>query len=78
MHFAIRAPKCACNYMLQLYVAENACIHGRIYMFVYVRTSLVIASHKLFPRGQKDALTSLLIHATWQVLFKPDLCHIFT
>jgi hypothetical protein len=26
MHFAIRAPKCACNYMLQFYVAGNACI----------------------------------------------------
>jgi hypothetical protein len=24
MHFAIRAPKCACNYMLQFYVAGNA------------------------------------------------------
>jgi hypothetical protein len=55
MYFAIRAPKCACNYMLQFYVAGNACIRGIIYM--------VIASHNLFPRGQKDSLTSLLIHA---------------
>jgi hypothetical protein len=31
--------------------------------FLYVLTPLVIASHNLFPRGQKDALTSLLIHA---------------
>jgi hypothetical protein len=31
--------------------------------FLYVRTPLVIASHNLFRRGQKDALTSLLIHA---------------
>jgi hypothetical protein len=31
--------------------------------FLYVRTHLVIASHNLFPRGQKDALTTLLIHA---------------
>jgi hypothetical protein len=37
MNFAIRAPKCACNYMLQYYVAGNACIHGRIYM-VFIRT----------------------------------------
>jgi hypothetical protein len=58
MHFAIRAPKCACNYMLQFYVAGNA-----FTWFLYVRTPLVIASHNLFPRGQKDALTSLLIHA---------------
>jgi hypothetical protein len=63
MHFAIRAPKCACNYMLQFYVAGNACIHGRIYMVFYVLRPLVIASHNLFPCGQKDALTSLLIHA---------------
>jgi hypothetical protein len=26
-------------------------------LFLYVRTPLVIASHNLFPRGQKDALT---------------------
>ena len=32
-------------------------------LFLYVRTPLVIASHNLFPRGQKDALTSHLIHA---------------
>jgi hypothetical protein len=32
-------------------------------LFLYVRTPLVIASHNLFTRGQKDALTSLLIHA---------------
>jgi hypothetical protein len=32
-------------------------------LFLYVRMPLVIASHNLFPRGQKDALTSLLIHA---------------
>jgi hypothetical protein len=31
--------------------------------FLYVRTPLVIASHNLFPREEKDALTSLLIHA---------------
>jgi hypothetical protein len=31
--------------------------------FLYVRTPLVIASHNLFPRGKKDALTILLIHA---------------
>jgi hypothetical protein len=31
--------------------------------FLYVRMPLVIASHNLFPRGQKDALTTLLIHA---------------
>jgi hypothetical protein len=31
--------------------------------FLYVCTPLVIASHNQFPRGQKDALTSLLIHA---------------
>jgi hypothetical protein len=31
--------------------------------FLYVRTPLVIASHNLFPRGQKDSLTTLLIHA---------------
>jgi hypothetical protein len=31
--------------------------------FLYVCTPLVTASHKLFPRGQKDALTSPLIHA---------------
>jgi hypothetical protein len=31
--------------------------------FLYVRTPLVTASQNLFPRGQKDALTSLLIHA---------------
>jgi hypothetical protein len=31
--------------------------------FLYVRTPLVIASHNLFPCGEKDALTSLLIHA---------------
>jgi hypothetical protein len=37
MHFAIRAPKCACNYMLQFYVAGNACIHGRIYM-IFIHT----------------------------------------
>jgi hypothetical protein len=30
---------------------------------LYVRTPLVTASHNLFPRLQKDALTSLLIHA---------------
>jgi hypothetical protein len=29
----------------------------------YVHMPLVTASHNLFPRGQKDALTSLLIHA---------------
>ena len=28
-----------------------------------VRTPLVIASHNLFPRGQKDSLTTPLIHA---------------
>jgi hypothetical protein len=33
--------------------------------FLYVLTPLVIASHNLFPRGQKDALTSLLIHANY-------------
>jgi hypothetical protein len=32
-------------------------------LFLYVRTSLVIASHSLFPHGQKDALTTHLIHA---------------
>jgi hypothetical protein len=32
-------------------------------LFLYVCTPLVTASHNLFPRGQKDALTSLLIHA---------------
>jgi hypothetical protein len=57
MHFAIRAHKYACNYMLQFHVAGNACIRGRIYM------PLVIASHNLFSRGEKDALTSLFIHA---------------
>jgi hypothetical protein len=31
--------------------------------FLYVRKPLVIASHNLFPRGQKDSLTTLLIHA---------------
>jgi hypothetical protein len=31
--------------------------------FLYVRTPLVIASHSLFPRAQKDALTTFLIHA---------------
>jgi hypothetical protein len=31
--------------------------------FLYVRTPLVIAYHNLFPRGQKDSLTTLLIHA---------------
>jgi hypothetical protein len=31
--------------------------------FLYVRMPLVIASHNLFPRGQKDFLTTLLIHA---------------
>jgi hypothetical protein len=31
--------------------------------FLYVRTPLVIASHNLFPRGHKDSLTTLLIHA---------------
>jgi hypothetical protein len=31
--------------------------------FLYVRTPLVIASHNLFPRGQKDSLTTLFIHA---------------
>jgi hypothetical protein len=31
--------------------------------FLYARMPLVIASHNLFPRGQKDALTLLLIHA---------------
>jgi hypothetical protein len=31
--------------------------------FLYVRTPLVIASHNLFPRGQKDSLNTLLIHA---------------
>jgi hypothetical protein len=31
--------------------------------FLYVRTPLVTSSHILFPRGEKDALTSLLIHA---------------
>jgi hypothetical protein len=31
--------------------------------FLYVCTPLVIASHNLFPRGKKDALTTLLIHA---------------
>jgi hypothetical protein len=36
MHFAIRAPKCACNYMLQFYVAGNACIRGRIHL-VFIR-----------------------------------------
>jgi hypothetical protein len=46
--------------------------------FLYVRTPLVIESHSLFPHGEKDALTLLLIHANWQVLFKPDLCHVFT
>jgi hypothetical protein len=33
--------------------------------FLYVRTPLVIASHNLFPRGQKGALTTLLIHANY-------------
>jgi hypothetical protein len=37
MHFAIRAPKCACNYMLQFDVAGNTCIYGSIYI-VFVRT----------------------------------------
>jgi hypothetical protein len=32
-------------------------------LFLYIRTPLVTASHNLFPRGQKVALTSLLIHA---------------
>jgi hypothetical protein len=32
-------------------------------LFLYVRMPLVIASHNLFPRGQKDALTSHLILA---------------
>jgi hypothetical protein len=32
-------------------------------LFLYVCTPLVTASHNIFPRGQKDALTSLLIHA---------------
>jgi hypothetical protein len=32
-------------------------------LFLYVRTPLVTAYHNLFPCGQKDALTSLLIHA---------------
>jgi hypothetical protein len=32
-------------------------------LFLYVHTPLVIASHNLFPRGKKDALTSHLIHA---------------
>jgi hypothetical protein len=31
--------------------------------FLYVRTSLVILFHYLFPRGQKDSLTTLLICA---------------
>jgi hypothetical protein len=31
--------------------------------FLYVNTPLVIESHNLFPRGQKDAQNSLLIHA---------------
>jgi hypothetical protein len=31
--------------------------------FLWVRTPLVIASHNIFPRGEKDALTLLLIHA---------------
>jgi hypothetical protein len=31
--------------------------------FLYVRTPLVIESHNLVPRGQKDALSLLLIHA---------------
>jgi hypothetical protein len=30
---------------------------------LYVRTPLVVASHNLFPRGEKDTLTLLLIHA---------------
>jgi hypothetical protein len=29
---------------------------------LYVRTPLVIASHNLFLRGEKDTLTLLLIH----------------
>jgi hypothetical protein len=49
--------------MLQFYVAGNACIRGRIYMVLYLCMPLVIASHNLFPRGEKDALTLLLIHA---------------
>jgi hypothetical protein len=36
-----------------------------LYLRTYVRTSLVIASHNLFPRGQKDALSSLLIYANY-------------
>jgi hypothetical protein len=69
MHFAVRAPKCACNCMLQFYVAGNAYgleMHAsteEFTWFLYVRTPLVTASHNLFPRGQEDALTSLLIHA---------------
>jgi hypothetical protein len=31
--------------------------------FLYVCTPLVIASHNLFPRGQKESLTTRLIHA---------------
>jgi hypothetical protein len=63
MHLAIRAPKCACNYMLQfMWPKMHASLEGFTW-FLYVRTPLVTASHKLFPRGQKDALTSLLIHA---------------
>jgi hypothetical protein len=31
--------------------------------FLYVRMPLVTASHNLFPRGQKDTLTSMLIHS---------------
>jgi hypothetical protein len=32
-------------------------------LVLYACTPLLTASHNLFPRGQKDAPTSLLIHA---------------
>jgi hypothetical protein len=44
--------------MLQFYVAGKTCIYRKkSTLFLYVRTPLVIASHNLFPRGQKDVLT---------------------
>jgi hypothetical protein len=63
MHFAIRAFKCACNYMLQFMWLEIHASTEAFTWFLYISTPLATESHNLFSRGQKDAPNSLSIHA---------------
>jgi hypothetical protein len=61
VHPNVHVITCSSFMWLEIHASTEA-FSWFLYVRTYVHTPLVTASHNLFPRGQKDVLTSFWIH----------------